>query len=186
MLIDRERIKLNERELRQRLKGPVSAQAERAVSAVKEIMEPACLVRESGIGREGDSLRLGFGDIHSGNLMRNLEGCRRAYIIVATLGHRVDMAIRRAADTDISFEYFLDAAASAMIESVIDYIEDSLPVKTRPRFAPGYGDFSIEAQRPLLEYMRADRIGVGLTSSGLMVPQKSISCIMGVIDEDNG
>ena len=50
------------------------------------------------------------------------------------------------------------------------------------RFAPGYGDFSIEYQKDLMEFTGAGRIGVSLTDSNLMIPTKTITCIMGVLE----
>ena len=90
----------------------------------------------------------------------------------------------RGKEVCFSDAYLVDAAASAFVESLVDHIEETIPEKTRPRFAPGYGDFSIEMQEDLLRYMRADNIGMGLTEMKLMIPQKSVTCVIGVTDED--
>ncbi len=49
------------------------------------------------------------------------------------------------------------------------------------RFSPGYGDLSLEIQKNLLAYLDAHRrIGIELTENYLMIPQKSVTAILGV------
>ena len=53
----------------------------------------------------------------------------------------------------------------------------------RPRFSPGYGDFSLECQRQLVSALDLGRrIGVTLTDSLLMAPSKSITAVIGISD----
>lgn len=50
----------------------------------------------------------------------------------------------------------------------------------RARFSPGYGDFPLAAQRPLLDALDASRrAGISLTDTLLMTPSKSVSAIVG-------
>ena len=51
----------------------------------------------------------------------------------------------------------------------------------RMRFSPGYGDLSLEVQKPLLTALDSSRrAGITLLDSLLMVPSKSVSAIIGV------
>ena len=184
MIVDKNDLVLNEKELAKRMSGADISVAEEAVSQVREAMEPKYLMRKTEVLRVNQGIELGFGLIESENLKRNLKGCSHAYIVCATIGHGVDRLLRKVADLGAANQYLCDAAASAMVESLVDYIEDTIPEKTKPRFAPGYGDFSIEMQGSLLKYMRADNIGMGLTEKKLMIPQKSVTCIIGAIDEN--
>jgi hypothetical protein len=45
---------------------------------------------------------------------------------------------------------------------------------------PGMPGFPITAQWRLLELVPAQEIGVSLTSSGMMIPRKSVSMVMGI------
>ena len=55
--------------------------------------------------------------------------------------------------------------------------------KTKPRFSPGYGDLPIEIQPKILTVLSADKtLGITLNESYLMTPVKSITAIMGVIE----
>ena len=54
---------------------------------------------------------------------------------------------------------------------------------TTSRFSPGYGDYPIRCQRDLLALLDAPRkIGVNLSSGGMMIPSKSISALIGLSD----
>jgi len=56
-------------------------------------------------------------------------------------------------------------------------------IKTKPRFSPGYGDMGIENQTKVLKVLSADKtLGITLNSSYFMTPIKSITAIMGVIE----
>ena len=76
----------------------------------------------------------------------------------------------------------MDAAASALVEETCDHLQESLPFSHLTfRFSPGYGDVPLSLQKQLLKVLDAGkRIGLTLTPSMLMVPQKSISGIVGI------
>ena len=46
------------------------------------------------------------------------------------------------------------------------------------RFSPGYCDWSIEGQEVIFKALAADKVDVKLTSHKMMVPRKSISCVL--------
>ena len=47
------------------------------------------------------------------------------------------------------------------------------------RFSPGYGEWPLKAQEKLLPLVEADKIGVTLTDTDIMIPRKSVSAIIG-------
>ena len=51
----------------------------------------------------------------------------------------------------------------------------ALGLKTSCRASPGYGDWDVKEQKYLFELVPAERIGVTLTESSMMVPRKSVS-----------
>ena len=76
-----------------------------------------------------------------------------------------------------------DAVASAMAETVMDMLNNSLKENNNlsPRFSPGYGDLELDFQRQILSVLCADRIlGIKLGDNLLMTPQKSITAICGI------
>ena len=79
-------------------------------------------------------------------------------------------------------------AAAAAAEAFCDEVNDNLRLQAeseglylRPRFSPGYGDLSLDCQRTFLRMLNAGKeIGLTLTDSGLMVPIKSVTAIIGI------
>ena len=89
---------------------------------------------------------------------------------------------------DIERIYFFvyDAVGSALAESVCDEAEKMIKknLKCRPRFSPGYGDFPLSVQRDVLSLVNAERlVGITLTDTNLMLPQKSITAILGIRED---
>ena len=80
------------------------------------------------------------------------------------------------------------AAAAAMIETVCDGVNDAIRREAageglycRPRFSPGYGDFSIEHQRDFARLLDTPRqIGLTVTESCLLAPTKSVTAVIGL------
>ena len=55
----------------------------------------------------------------------------------------------------------------------------------RPRFSPGYGDFSIQHQKAVLAMLEASkRIGVTMTDSYMLTPTKSVTAVIGIGDAE--
>lgn len=180
-----ENIKINPTELRARLHRATDektlALAEECRANLFKSIKCAYCFKETAAELYSDGCDLGFGMIKSKNLRKNLDGCKRAYVFAATIGLGADRAINAAAAISPLRQFVMDAVASAAIEALCDYAQDRLPAPTGMRFSPGYGDFDISLQRPLLEFIDAyKQIGVTLTQSGLMTPTKSVSAIMGI------
>ena len=106
--------------------------------------------------------------------------------MAATLGAETDTLLRRAQARSMADAVILDACASAAIENVCDNlcadIEAALaPMCLTDRFSPGYGDLPLGQQGALCRLLDAERrIGLTLTDGGLMLPQKSVTALMGV------
>lgn len=128
--------------------------------------------------------------IHSRNLLRNLKGCRRVYLMAATLGIGPDRLIARASAVRMSDAVIYQAVAAAMIESYCDEVNESIRREAgrdglycRPRFSPGYGDFRIEHQHDLCRLLDTSRrIGLTVTESCLLAPVKSVTAVIGLSD----
>ena len=126
--------------------------------------------------------------LKSRSLRRNLAGCDEVYLFAATIGIAVDTLIRRAALMDAAKGLVMQAAAAAVIEAFCDEenkilrdISAKEGLFLRPRYSPGYGDLSLDCQRDLLSLLKAQRtIGLTVTDSGLMVPVKSVTAIIGI------
>ena len=117
-----------------------------------------------------------------------LKDSRDVILMAATLGNETELLLRRSQIRDMGDAVILDAAASAAIENVCDNLCEDLAGRFEPRyltdrFSPGYGDFPFAQQRELFDVLDITRqIGVSLSESGLMLPQKSVTALIGVSD----
>lgn len=136
-------------------------------------------------------LQVGAMKIQSKSLLRNLKGCGQVVLFGATLGAGVDRLIRRISLTDMARAVVLQACAAAELEEYCDEqqkkISRELEKKSlylRPRFSPGYGDFPIEFQEPIMRMLDcAKKIGLTMTDSYMMSPTKSVTAIIGISAE---
>lgn len=114
-----------------------------------------------------------------------------AYALLATLGMGVDLLIRRMAVTDSALAAAVSACASAYIDEYIDDVlkaEGERLLRERgefftPRFSPGYGDMPLSMQPALLLWLGAEKLGVYLTETFFMIPEKSVSAFLGITKE---
>ena len=124
--------------------------------------------------------------VSSASLSRHLAGCAEAILFAATLGPQADLQRRRAAVTSPAKALVLDAMGSAAFEAFCDLLceewaKNNPALRLRPRFSPGYGDLPLSFQKELLALLDSGRkAGITLSSALLMVPQKSVSAIVGM------
>ncbi|MVB13035.1 hypothetical protein CAFE_37880 [Caprobacter fermentans] len=134
------------------------------------------------------SVTVGRLEIKSRDLSRHLAGCTEAYLFAATLGPQADLLLERYSKTDMSLAAVFQAAAAARMESYCDRQQEILAeaaagqdLHLRPRYSPGYGDFSIRHQRGILQILDSTkRIGLSMTESFLLVPTKSVTAVIGI------
>lgn len=137
---------------------------------------------------KNDNIKLGNICVKSQNLKKNLLGCNEVVIFAATLGARVDLLIKKYSKIAMSKAVILQAASAAYIEEYCDLCQNEIIKENekrnlfiRPRFSPGYGDFSIEHQKDIISLLDCPRkIGLTLTDSLMLVPSKSVTAVMGV------
>lgn len=127
-----------------------------------------------------------FSELVSKDLKKNLSGCKSAIIFVATIGVEIDRLIAKYAVVSPSRALMFQAIGAERIESLCNVFNAFIKEKekgTRPRFSPGYGDFSLDFQKEIFSVLDCYRkIGVSLNNSLLMSPSKSVSAIIGITD----
>ena len=144
--------------------------------------------RKSSVTFFGEKgIRFDFGEIESESLRKNLEGCKSAFVFAATSGNAVDRLILRRTKLSAADGFITDCIASSGIEVFCDFINDEMKKgrKLKPRFSPGYGDVSLCCQGEILSFLDAYRkIGITLTEAYLMSPIKSVTAIVGILEEE--
>ena len=134
-----------------------------------------------------NKLTIGGLEIQSQNLCKNLKDCKQAIVFCATLGPSVDLLIKKYSISDMSRAVVLQACAAAFLEEYCDRVQKQIAneleegLYLRPRFSPGYGDFSILHQQRLLQMTDASKkIGLAMTDGYMLTPSKSITAVMGI------
>lgn len=139
-----------------------------------------------------DVLKIGKLEIKSKNLSKNLKGCHMAVLFGATLGTGVDMLMKKYTIVDMTKAVVLQACAAAVLEEYCDKMQKQIALEAleglylRPRFSPGYGDFSILHQKELLEMLEAPKkIGLTMTDGYMLTPTKSVTAVIGISRENS-
>jgi hypothetical protein len=86
----------------------------------------------------------------------------------------------------------LDAAGSVAVEELaeithrqIERLYNDKGYIVSRRFSPGYGDWSVSGQKELLNWLGAAQIGIKLTEAFQMLPEKSVSAVIGLKKKQN-
>ena len=162
--------------------GEALAVLELAYPMAREEAQPRSLIRRAPMRvHEGRLLIADAMAISSLDLCRLFAGAREGLALAVTL----DALVRRLMLTDPALGAAVGACASALVDAFIDGLvkKENASLKAdglclSPRFSPGYGDAPLSCQEPLLYWLEARRIGVSLTSGGLMLPEKSVTALM--------
>ena len=125
--------------------------------------------------------------VKSRDLAKNLKGCGQVILFAATIGEGADFLTRKYSRTNVAKAVVMQAAAAAMVEAFCDEENEKLREQAeeqgwflRPRFSPGYGDFSLEHQRDFARVLEMQKtVGITLSESLLMLPTKSVTAVIG-------
>ena len=122
---------------------------------------------------------------------RRLSDCDEIILFAASLGAGFERCLAYQTALGAARALMLDAAATALIEEVCDEREcimreelSSEGLHLTPRFSCGYGDFPLDTQQKILAVLDAERrIGLTVGKNNIMLPQKSVSAVMGISAE---
>lgn len=140
------------------------------------------------LSEKDDELQISNFSIKSKSLQKNLKGCTHVILFGATMGLAVDRKLRSYELTNMAKAVVMQACAAAVLEEYCDEMQDKIAQQLaeenlylRPRFSPGYGDFSILHQQQILDMLDAPkRIGLTMTDGYMLAPTKSVTAIIGL------
>lgn len=121
-------------------------------------------------------------------IARLLEKSDKVAVFALTIGNRLEEMVRHMADNRYVLQAtVLDAIGSSVAENLADFVQGKIEELANSqgqfisrRFSPGYCDWGIGQQKMVFQALKGDTAGVRLTDMCLMVPQKSISGIIGI------
>ena len=174
-------------------RGALDANLERELQNAAELIEtharPRVIDKICGIDRsDGIALIDTCLKLEGKSIAALLHDCELCAIFCATIGSDVEALIRKWQLKDLAFASMLDACASSAVESLCDIIEAEMTEEYRSqnlfltdRFSPGYGDLPLSIQHDFCAALDTSRkIGVSVTESGIMIPRKTVTAIIGI------
>lgn len=109
-----------------------------------------------------------------------LHGCEGVILCATTLGAEADRRIKTLARVDMASAVVWNAVAAAVLEQLADAHEKTLGDTLTYRFCPGYGGSSVHDLPALFDLLHPEKIGITLTDSLYMLPEKSMAGILGI------
>ena len=166
----------------------LTALLEECLREVEGCLRYAVCWRELPVSVTEDGVDLGFTTVASASLARHLTGCGRAVLFGATVGLELDRLIARHSRLQPVKALTFQAIGAERVEALCDAFCADIRRQvqeqgccTKMRFSPGYGDLPLTLQQPFLEVLdAARRIGVCVSDSGILIPRKSVTAIIGL------
>ncbi len=150
---------------------------------VLPLLHPRAFIREAYIeAREETAVTIGAFVFRSRVLKKNLEGTRRVFPFLITVGAELEQAASR--QVDLLLQYQLETAADLALQSAGERLAGVLAERygagPLSSMSPGsLEDWPLQEQKTLFALLgdMEAALGVRLTDSLLMLPRKSISGI---------
>lgn len=135
----------------------------------------------------GQPLDLGFAEVNSLDLEKNLSDCNRIILFVATAGIGVDRLIAKYSRLSPVRAAVLQAMGAALVESWCDKLHASFTSEygaNKSRFSCGYGDLPLTLQRDIFAALDVTKcLGITLSDNCFMTPSKSVTAIIGIKEQ---
>ena len=133
-------------------------------------------------------IRMPYGEIFSKDLTANLHDCSEIYLMAVTIGAPFDRLLQRTRLSSMAEVAVFQAIGAASVEYVIDSLNAKLRQEAeaegyfvRPRYSPGFGDYTLEHQKRIFELLQPGRYaGITLRDTLIMTPEKSVTALMGI------
>ena len=164
--------------------------AESALDLGASFIHP-CAITELAIVREHRHERIvleGGAVFTSRQVADHLGGAQSVIAAVCTIGPELEEEFARKFDSDPRYAMALDGYGNAWVEMLAQHVcrqiadqaeADGITASTP--LSPGSPDWPVEIGQPqIFRWLDPSRMGVSLTSGGMMLPKKSVSLIVGI------
>lgn len=126
--------------------------------------------------------------LEGASISKFLAGAKFAVFMGVTAGGEVTeeiSALFAGGESRKAEAVIMDAAASEIADAAMDSLNDLLRkilerkglAIGRKRFSPGFGDFPLSAQKLIFPFLELDKLGMRLTESCQLVPEKSVTAV---------
>ena len=155
---------------------------------------PKSIVGKFGVLHFDDGIKLEGTDVtFVGNLIKKVfAGCDEIYLFAATLTLQSESFLKQCFAKGAVDGIVCDSVLTTMIESYCDDVEDAIDKKVQEqgkiatkRISCGYGDFSINSQKDILNLLGAQKyLGIQLNDNNMMYPNKTVTAVIGAKKRD--
>lgn len=160
----------------------------KAVDITNDVIDPRTVWKLCSLDMEKEQVYITDFNLTlpGASIKKALCGCEKAVLLCVTIGTAFDVTLSKLMLTDKALGVLVNAAGVQAVEKLADTIQKEIdkevsPLKTLPRFSPGYGDLPLEIQSDLIRILNTEKqAGVRLNSSFLMNPSKSVTAIAGL------
>ncbi len=122
------------------------------------------------------------------SMINLLKGASYLTFGLSTIGNNLeDKVAELFAKNEYPKAIALDAVGTVASKFLSQYIRSEVcqeakeqNLQTTKYFSPGSGDWNIKQQKIIFQIIPADKIGIKLTESYMMVPKKSLSWVIGI------
>ena len=177
--------------IHRRMKLPADGSVDRYDDAIRgffHLVAPRARWQHLDIDLKDDAVVFPGGyAMGSKTLRRHLGDSGRVTLLGVTIGPGIEKAMSEFHDDGKVLEPFiLDSLGSECVEEAAIAVTTRINGEIREagfrpgkRYSPGYGDLLLEVQPFIFEQLRLKEIGMDLNPSFMMIPQKSITAIIG-------
>ena len=168
----------------------ISSLIDRQIEEVQRLIEPShSSVIRKVVDVESPWVFIEGPVVFTSNIIAGiLSNCHEVAIFVTTIGAQLEEKVSQLIEEgEILKAVVLDAVGSAAAEKVAYGLEGSVRERAAAggaeisrRYSPGYCDWDIKQQKLLFSALDGASAGVELSEDYLMMPQKSISGIIGI------
>jgi hypothetical protein len=121
------------------------------------------------------------------NMLKLLADCKYATLMATTIGPDLEDEVERlSGEGDLTGSYALEMVGGLMADYMAERVDERIEIEIKRagfvktmRFSPGYGDWPLGKQPQILELCGAEKIGIHLTDTNIMLPRKSVSAVIG-------
>ena len=163
--------------------------AERAQQAGVPLLEPkVAYARLTARGLRHEHLMLDGGELQGALIAQHLGAAEQVVVMVCTIGGSLEAEVARQMDDDPVYALALDGLGSAAAEALAGMACHSFEHEAEARgwhaslpLSPGMIGWPVpEGQAQIFALLDPGDAGVRLTESGMMIPRKSLSLVLGL------
>ncbi|MGA2504326.1 MAG: hypothetical protein ABSG01_09580 [Anaerolineales bacterium] len=161
-----------------------------AIAGGRPKLNPAVMIHKSKVveHRHERILLQGGKELTGPLLARHLAGAEQVVLALTTIGPELEEYASSRMGDDPLYSLALDGLGNAAVEILSEQVcmrigkqAEAVGLTASTPLSPGEPEWPVEVGQPqVFSLLDPSRIGVALTSGGMMVPKKSISFVVGI------